>query len=82
MGYLPATGILTADEAAAFAARIAALDMSDAYGLRTDTGREGASAVLCPDCRTPVSATVQPLRTTPRTTGAVARQRSAEVPGR
>ncbi|MFE7896655.1 hypothetical protein ACFU3E_03755 [Streptomyces sp. NPDC057424] len=41
LGHLLATGILNADETATVAARLAAPDMPDAYGLRTMSSRSG-----------------------------------------
>ncbi|WP_033319475.1 glycogen debranching N-terminal domain-containing protein [Streptomyces yerevanensis] len=52
MGHLPATGILNADETAAVAARLAAPDMSDAYGLRTMSSRSGGFGPLRYHCGT------------------------------
>ncbi|MFE7753065.1 glycogen debranching N-terminal domain-containing protein [Streptomyces sp. NPDC057428] len=50
MGHLLATGILNADETAAVAARLAAPDMSDAYGLRTMSSRSGGFGPLRYHC--------------------------------
>lgn len=52
MGHLLATGILDADETAAVAARLAAPDMSDAYGLRTMSSRSGGYGPLRYHCGT------------------------------
>ncbi|WP_328770896.1 glycogen debranching N-terminal domain-containing protein [Streptomyces sp. NBC_00286] len=52
MGHLLATGILDADETAAAAARLAAPDMSDAYGLRTMSSRSGGFGPLRYHCGT------------------------------
>ncbi|MFI1360462.1 glycogen debranching N-terminal domain-containing protein [Streptomyces sp. NPDC020898] len=52
MGHLLATGILNADESAAVAARLAAPDMSDAYGLRTMSSRSGGYGPLRYHCGT------------------------------
>ncbi|WP_405471068.1 glycogen debranching N-terminal domain-containing protein [Streptomyces canus] len=52
MGHLLATGILNADETAAVAARLAAPDMSDAYGLRTMSSRSGGYGPLRYHCGT------------------------------
>ncbi|MEV0219066.1 glycogen debranching N-terminal domain-containing protein [Streptomyces sp. NPDC050704] len=50
MGHLPATGILDADEVAAVAARLAAPDMSDAFGLRTMSSLSGGFGPLRYHC--------------------------------
>ncbi|MFE9444992.1 glycogen debranching N-terminal domain-containing protein [Streptomyces sp. NPDC006602] len=50
MGHLLATGILNADETAAVAARLAAPDMSDAYGLRTMSSTSGGFGPLRYHC--------------------------------
>jgi glycogen debranching enzyme len=52
MGHLLATGILNADETAAVAARLAAPDMSDAYGLRTMSSHSGGYGPLRYHCGT------------------------------
>ncbi|WP_328345216.1 glycogen debranching N-terminal domain-containing protein [Streptomyces violaceus] len=52
MGHLPATGILNADETATVAARLAAPDMSDAYGLRTMSSKSGGYGPLRYHCGT------------------------------
>lgn len=52
MGHLLATGILNADETAAIAARLAAPDMSDAYGLRTMSSQSGGFGPLRYHCGT------------------------------
>ncbi|MFE7655524.1 glycogen debranching N-terminal domain-containing protein [Streptomyces bottropensis] len=52
MGHLLATGILNADESAAVAARLAAPDMSDAYGLRTMSSTSGGFGPLRYHCGT------------------------------
>ncbi|WP_037682293.1 glycogen debranching N-terminal domain-containing protein [Streptomyces cellulosae] len=52
MGHLLATGILNADESAAVAARLAAPDMSDAYGLRTMSSQSGGFGPLRYHCGT------------------------------
>ncbi|WP_327695461.1 glycogen debranching N-terminal domain-containing protein [Streptomyces sp. NBC_00459] len=52
MGHLLATGILNTDETAAVAARLAAPDMSDAYGLRTMSSRSGGYGPLRYHCGT------------------------------
>lgn len=52
MGHLLATGILNADETATVAARLAAPDMSDAYGLRTMSSRSGGFGPLRYHCGT------------------------------
>jgi glycogen debranching enzyme len=52
MGHLLATGILNADERAAVAARLAAPDMSDAYGLRTMSSTSGGYGPLRYHCGT------------------------------
>ncbi|MCX5255294.1 amylo-alpha-1,6-glucosidase [Streptomyces canus] len=52
MGHLLATGILDTDETAAVAARLAAPDMSDAYGLRTMSSRSGGFGPLRYHCGT------------------------------
>ena len=50
MGHLLATGILNTDETAVVAARLAAPDMSDAYGLRTMSSRAGGFGPLRYHC--------------------------------
>ncbi|MEE1761459.1 glycogen debranching N-terminal domain-containing protein [Streptomyces sp. SP18BB07] len=50
MGHLLATGILNADESAAVAARLAAPDMSDGYGLRTMSSASGGFGPLRYHC--------------------------------
>ncbi|MGW1216188.1 glycogen debranching N-terminal domain-containing protein [Streptomyces sp. NPDC002499] len=50
MGHLLATGILDADETAIVAARLAAPDMSDAYGLRTMSSKAGGFGPLRYHC--------------------------------
>ncbi|MFF0090342.1 glycogen debranching N-terminal domain-containing protein [Streptomyces canus] len=52
MGHLLATGILNADETATVAARLAAPDMSDAYGLRTMSSQSGGFGPLRYHCGT------------------------------
>ncbi|MFD8725300.1 glycogen debranching N-terminal domain-containing protein [Streptomyces sp. NPDC059629] len=52
MGHLLTTGILNAEETAAVAARLAAPDMSDAYGLRTMSSRSGGYGPLRYHCGT------------------------------
>jgi glycogen debranching enzyme len=52
MGHLLATGILNANETAAVAARLAAPDMSDAYGLRTMSSQSGGYGPLRYHCGT------------------------------
>jgi glycogen debranching enzyme len=52
MGHLLATGILNADEIAAVAARLAAPDISDAYGLRTMSSRSDGYGPLRYHCGT------------------------------
>ncbi|MFF1302417.1 glycogen debranching N-terminal domain-containing protein [Streptomyces sp. NPDC058307] len=52
MGHLLATGILNAEETAAVAARLAAPDMSDAYGLRTMSSQSGGFGPLRYHCGT------------------------------
>ncbi|MEU5365374.1 glycogen debranching N-terminal domain-containing protein [Streptomyces sp. NPDC005925] len=52
MGHLLATGILNAEESAAVAARLAAPDMSDAYGLRTMSSQSGGFGPLRYHCGT------------------------------
>ncbi|MDX3529413.1 glycogen debranching N-terminal domain-containing protein [Streptomyces sp. ID05-39B] len=52
MGHLLATGILNTDETAAVAARLAAPDMSDAYGLRTMSSTSGGYGPLRYHCGT------------------------------
>jgi glycogen debranching enzyme len=52
MGHLLATGILNADETATVAARLAAPDMSDAYGLRTMSSQSGGYGPLRYHCGT------------------------------
>ncbi|MFI5679995.1 glycogen debranching N-terminal domain-containing protein [Streptomyces cellulosae] len=52
MGHLLATGILNADEIATVAARLAAPDMSDAYGLRTMSSNSGGYGPLRYHCGT------------------------------
>jgi glycogen debranching enzyme len=52
MGHLLATGILNADETATVAARLAAPDMSDAYGLRTMSSHSGGYGPLRYHCGT------------------------------
>ncbi|MFF0132695.1 amylo-alpha-1,6-glucosidase [Streptomyces mirabilis] len=50
MGHLLATGILNADETNTVAARLAAPDMSDAYGLRTMSSQSGGFGPLRYHC--------------------------------
>ncbi|MGW0578462.1 glycogen debranching N-terminal domain-containing protein [Streptomyces sp. NPDC002920] len=50
MGHLLATGILNADETNTVAARLAAPDMSDGYGLRTMSSRSGGFGPLRYHC--------------------------------
>ncbi|WP_202919312.1 glycogen debranching N-terminal domain-containing protein [Saccharothrix deserti] len=50
MGHLLATGILDTAETAAVAARLAAPDMSDAFGLRTMSSRSGGFGPLRYHC--------------------------------
>ncbi|MBB6421827.1 glycogen debranching N-terminal domain-containing protein [Streptomyces sp. AK010] len=52
MGHLLATGILNAEETATVAARLAAPDMSDAYGLRTMSSQSGGFGPLRYHCGT------------------------------
>ncbi|WP_433917573.1 amylo-alpha-1,6-glucosidase [Streptomyces canus] len=52
MGHLLATGILNADETATVAARLAAPEMSDAYGLRTMSSQSGGFGPLRYHCGT------------------------------
>ncbi|WP_338896061.1 glycogen debranching N-terminal domain-containing protein [Streptomyces sp. TG1A-60] len=52
MGHLLATGILNTDETATVAARLAAPDMSDAYGLRTMSSQSGGYGPLRYHCGT------------------------------
>ncbi|MCX5328023.1 glycogen debranching N-terminal domain-containing protein [Streptomyces sp. NBC_00140] len=52
MGHLLATGILNAEETSAVAARLAAPDMSDAYGLRTMSSNSGGYGPLRYHCGT------------------------------
>ncbi|WP_330290356.1 glycogen debranching N-terminal domain-containing protein [Streptomyces sp. NBC_00576] len=52
MGHLLATGILNTDETTAVAARLAAPDMSDAYGLRTMSSTSGGFGPLRYHCGT------------------------------
>ncbi|WP_060893822.1 glycogen debranching N-terminal domain-containing protein [Streptomyces europaeiscabiei] len=52
IGHLLATGILNPDETATVAARLAAPDMSDAYGLRTMSSTSGGYGPLRYHCGT------------------------------